>query len=61
MPVPTAADVDGDGVLDLVVSLKDEDAGAQVRVYRVPGSSDNCMLWPTGRGNMLRNGYLPPG
>jgi hypothetical protein len=60
MPVPTVGDADGDGVLDLVVSLKDEDSGTQLAVYRVPGASDNCVLWGTGRGNYLRNGYLPP-
>lgn len=61
MPVPTIADADGDGTLDILVSLKDADDGPQVLVYRVAGSSANCMLWPTGRGNYLRNGYLPPG
>ncbi len=60
MPVPTVADADGDAVLDVVVSLKDESSGAQVLVFRVPGASDNCVLWGTGRGNYLRNGYLPP-
>jgi len=60
MPVPTIADADGDGTLDIVVSLKDATQGEpQVLVYRVPGSADNCLLWPTGRGNYLRNGYLP--
>jgi hypothetical protein len=60
MPVPSVGDADGDGVLDIVVSLKDESNGAQLLVYRVPGASDNCVLWGTGRGNYLRNGYLPP-
>ena len=60
MPVPTVADVDGDGQLEIVVSLKDgEDQERQVLVYTVPGSSDNCMLWPTARGNLMRNGFVP--
>jgi hypothetical protein len=59
MPVPTIADVDGDGQLDIVVSLKDaEDKVESVRVYGVPGSAANCVLWPTGRGNLLRNGLV---
>lgn len=59
MPVPTIADVDGDGDLDLVVSLKDaEDRVRSVEIYEVAGSSANCLLWPTGRGNLLRDGYV---
>ena len=58
--VPTLADVDGDGQVEIVVSLKDaEDKVESVRVYTVPGSSDNCLLWPTGRGNLLRSGLVP--
>jgi hypothetical protein len=57
MPVPTLADVDGDGVLEIVVSLKDaEDKVESVQIYTVPGSSTNCLPWPTGRGNDLRDG-----
>lgn len=60
MPVPTVDDADGDGTLDIVVSLKDAgDGEPQVLVYRVPGSSDNCVLWGTGRGNYRRDGYVP--
>lgn len=59
MAVPTIADVDGDGTLEIVVSLKDgEDRVEQVRVYTVPGSAPNCMPWPTGRGNLLRSAWV---
>jgi len=61
MPVPTIADVDRDGDLDIVVSLKDgEDRMRSVLVYSVDGSSENCLSWPTGRGNYRRDGYVPP-
>jgi hypothetical protein len=60
MAVPTIADVDGDGVLEIVVSLKDADDKVEsVRVYAVPGSAPNCLLWPTGRGNLRRDGWVP--
>ena len=59
MPVPTVADVDGDGTLEIVVSLKDGvDGERQVLVYEVPGSRDNCLPWPTGRGNLWRTGAV---
>ena len=52
--------MDGDGTVEIIVSLKDgEDRTRQVLVYSVPGSADNCLLWPTGRGNDLRNGFVP--
>jgi hypothetical protein len=61
MPVPTIDDADGDGTLDILVSLKDSDKGEpMVLVYKVPGATDNCMLWPTGRRDYLRDGYVPP-
>ena len=60
MPVPSLGDVDGDGAVDIVVSLKDaEDKVESVQVYRVPGSAMNCLPWPTGRGNLLRSGLVP--
>jgi FG-GAP-like repeat len=59
MTVPTIADVDGDGTLEIVVSLKDAVAGVEsAEVWTVPGSSTNCLLWPTGRGNLLRNAWV---
>ena len=59
MAVPTLGDVDGNGQLEIVVSLKDaEDRVQSALVYTVPGSRDNCLLWPTGRGNLLRNGWV---
>jgi hypothetical protein len=61
MPLPTIADVDGDGGLDIVVSLKDAvDKEESVRIYRVASGQPNCLLWPTARGNLLRNGAVPP-
>lgn len=60
MAVPTIADTDGDGTLEIVVNLKDgEDGVRQVELYNVPGSADNCLLWPTGRANLHRNGFVP--
>ncbi len=60
MPVPSIGDADADGDLDIVVSLKDgEDRGPLVLVFEVAGSSANCLLWPTGRGNLRRDGYIP--
>jgi hypothetical protein len=59
MAVPTVADLDHDGTLEVVVSLKDGAAAdGSVLVFSVPGSSPNCLPWPTGRANQLRTGYL---
>ncbi len=59
MAVPTIGDVDGDGQLEIVVSLKDAEDGVQsALVYTVPASETNCLLWPTGRGNYQRNGWV---
>jgi hypothetical protein len=51
----TIGDLDGDGTLEIVVSTFDHG----VDVFTAPGSASNCLLWPTGRGNYLRNGAGP--
>jgi len=61
MAAPAVGDLDGDGQLELVISLKDVVGGGQggVQIWDLPGSSDNCVLWGTGRGGVLRQGYQP--
>jgi hypothetical protein len=49
---PTVMDLTGDGSLEIVVQT----FGAGCFVYTVPGSAENLLLWPTGRGNYLRDG-----
>ena len=49
---PSIADLDGDGRLEIVLSTFDHG----IDVYRVPRSRANKLPWPTGRGNLLRNG-----
>ncbi len=63
MAAPSVADLDGNGSLELVLSLKDSLGGnlGGVQIWDLPGSSTNCVLWPTGRGNNLRQGYMPSG
>ncbi len=52
---PTVADLDGDGTLEILVLTIDHG----LDVFTVPGSSENCMLWTTGRGSYLRNTIGP--
>lgn len=60
MAVPTLADVDGDGDIEIVVNLKDAvDRERSALVFTVPGSETNCLLWPTGRRDDLRDGLVP--
>lgn len=60
MSAPTIVDLDADGALEIVLSLKDTVGGGLggVQIWDVPGSSANCVPWPTGRGGMLRQGSV---
>jgi hypothetical protein len=59
MAVPAIGDIDGDGALEIVVSLKDaEPNNESVHVFGVASSKTNCLLWPTGRGNDWRSGFV---
>lgn len=49
---PTVMDLNGDGTLEIVAQT----FGAGCFVYTVPDSAENLLLWPTGRGNYLRDG-----
>lgn len=42
----------GDGSVEIVVQT----FGSGCFVFTVPGSAENNLFWPTGRGNYLRNG-----
>ena len=59
--VPTLADVDGDGDVEIVLSMRKvywDGSEPAVAIYEVPASGTNCLLWPTGRANDLRNGWV---
>ena len=49
---PTVMDVNGDGNLEILVQT----FGAGFFIYSVPGSMENLQIWPTARGNFLRDG-----
>ena len=52
---PSIGDLTGNGTLEIVLTTFDHG----VDVYTVPGSGTGCLPWPTGRGNLLRNGTAP--
>lgn len=56
MAAPTLADIYRNGELEVVVNLKDSTAAGGIQIYNLPGAKTNQVLWPTGRGNYLRNG-----
>jgi hypothetical protein len=49
---PTIMDTNGDGTLEILIQT----FGAGFFTYTVPGSAENQLLWPTARGNFLRDG-----
>ena len=49
---PTVGDLNNDGNLEIVVQT----FGVGAFIYSVPGSAENQLIWPTGRGNYLRDG-----
>ena len=49
---PTVMDINSDGTLEILVQT----FGAGFFIYTVPGSAANQLLWPTARGNFLRDG-----
>lgn len=49
---PTVMDLNGNGTLEILVQT----FGAGFFMYSVPGSAENLLLWPTARGNFLRDG-----
>jgi hypothetical protein len=62
MAAPTLADVDGNGMVEIIVSLKDVLGGGLggVQIWDVSSAKNHTLDWPTGRGNYLRTGvHLP--
>jgi hypothetical protein len=56
LPAPTLADIDGDSELEVVINT----AHSGLVAYDLPGTSNANVLWGTGRGSYLRNGYVVP-
>jgi len=63
MSPPCLSDIDGDHKVEIIISLKDVlgSGSGGVQIWDVASSSDNLLLWPTGRGNNLRNGQSTQG
>jgi hypothetical protein len=58
MAAPTLADVDNNGTIEIVVSLKDALGSGLggVQIWDVASAVKNNLDWPTGRGGYLRTG-----
>lgn len=63
MAAPTIADINNDGQPEIIISLKDTLGGGLggVQIWDVPGAGTNCLLWDTGRGDLLRRGSYRQG
>jgi hypothetical protein len=55
LAAPTLADIDGDNELEVVLNT----ANSGLVAYDLPGATNSKLIWPTGRGNYLRNGSVP--
>jgi hypothetical protein len=55
LAAPTLADIDGDGELEVALNT----AYSGLVAYDLPGTAHAKLIWPTGRGNTLRNGSVP--
>jgi hypothetical protein len=53
---PAVGDLDGDGDLEIFIQTFQHG----MEVYSIPGSAENCLLWPTARGGPLRMGQMEP-
>ncbi len=53
LSAPTLADIDSDADLEVIVNT----AHSGIVAYDLPGSANARILWGTGRGNYLRNGF----
>lgn len=49
---PAIGDLDGDGEVEIFVQTFDHG----MDVFTVPGSAENCLVWPTARGGPRRTG-----
>jgi len=60
MSPPTLADIDENGTIEIVISLKDTLGNGQggVQIWDVPSAQNTNLPWFTGRGDYLRNGQL---
>lgn len=58
MSAPTIEDVDNDGKVEIIISLKDVLGGGEggVQIWKIESAKRNVCDWPTGRGDYLRSG-----